>query len=99
MGVMIAGLVLFIGMHLVPIAPSLRANLALKLGDNPYRGLFSLVSAVGLILIAVGYSMRPERIQLFTPWPAARAAAPWLVAMAFVLFAAANMKGHIRASL
>jgi uncharacterized membrane protein len=99
MAVMIAGLVLFIGIHLVPIAPSLRAKLALKLGDKAYRGLFSVVSALGLILIIAGYSMRPEPVELFTPWPAARAAAPWLVGLAFVLFAAANMKGHIRASL
>jgi uncharacterized membrane protein len=99
MGVMIAGLVLFIGIHLVPTAPSLRAHLALKLGANAYRGIFSLIAALGLLLIIAGYWMRPERVQLFAPWPAARAAAPWLVTIAFVLFAAANMKTHVRKAL
>ena len=98
MSVMIAGLVLFIGIHLVPMAPDLRARLASRFGDKPYRAIFSLVSAAGLVLIVVGYRMR-DTMPLFAPSPAARAAAPVLVTLAFVLFAAANMKTHIRSTL
>jgi uncharacterized membrane protein len=96
MTIMIVGLVLFIGIHLVPTAPALRARLVARLGDKGYRALFAIISALGLVLIIAGYHMRPERVQLFAPFPGARAAAPVLVTIAFVLFAAANMKTHIR---
>jgi uncharacterized membrane protein len=97
--IMIAGLVLFIGIHLVPTGPALRARLMAGLGDKPYRAFFALIAALGLVLIIAGYHMRPERVQLFAPFPAARGAAPVLVTIAFVLFAAANMKTHIRSTL
>ena len=99
MGVMAAGLALFIGVHLIPVAQGLRARLVARLGDNAYRGLFAAVSAIGLLLIGVGYHLRPDRVQIFEASAAARAAAPLVVTLAFVLFAAANMRGHIRRAL
>jgi len=99
MTLMVLGLVLFIGIHLVPTLPALRARLAARLGEGPYKGLFALVSAAGLIQIVVGWPGTPERVQLFAPIPAARGAAPVIVSIAFVLFAAANMKTHLRARL
>ena len=97
--VMIAGLELFIGIHLVPTVPALRARLIARLGDKLYRALFAIIAGLGLVLIITGYHVRPERLQLFAPFPAARAAAPALVTIAFILFAAANMKTHIRATV
>ncbi len=96
MSLLIAGLVLLLGVHLVPVAQPLRARLVARLGDLPYRGLFAAIAALGLVLVIVGYHLRPERAQLFTPLAAARSAAPALVTIVFVLFAAANMKTHIR---
>jgi uncharacterized membrane protein len=99
MSIMVAGLVLFLGIHLIPVVRPLRARLAIGFGDRAYRGLFALVAALGLVLIIYGYHSRPDRVQLFEPSAAARAFAPFLVTLAFVLFAAANMKTHIRAWL
>ena len=99
MALMILGLVLFLGIHLVPTAPGLRGAIAVSMGDKAYRGVFSLVSAVGLVLIVVGYRMAPNGVPLFAPIPAGKAAAPIVVTLAFVLFAAANMRTHIRAAL
>lgn len=99
MTLMVLGLVLFIGIHLVPTVPTLRAQLAALLGERPYRGLFSLVSAAGLVLIVLGWPGSAERVQLFAPSSAARAVAPVMISVAFVLFAAANMRTHIRARL
>src|SRR5688572_28074366 len=96
MALMIVGLALFLGIHLVPISPRLRASLIARLGDKRYRGFFSAVSAIGLVLIVVGYHLRPERVQLFAPSGAARGAAPLVVTLSFVLFAVANMRTHIR---
>ena len=99
MTLMIAGLVLFIGIHLVPMVPAMRERLVMRMGALPYRGLFSAIAAIGLVLIVVGYYLRPERVSLFSPSATARAYAPALIALSFVLFAAANMKTHIRRRL
>ena len=55
MALLIGGLALFIVVHLVPTRPSLRAGLVGRLGPGLYRGLFSLVSIAGLVLIVLGY--------------------------------------------
>jgi uncharacterized membrane protein len=96
MWIMIVGLVLFLGIHLVPVVPPLRDGLIVRMGDNRYKAVFSIIAAFGLVLIIAGYWLRPDRVQLFPPSPAARMLAPWLVSAAFVLFAAANMPTHIR---
>lgn len=55
MTLFIAGLIIFFGMHLVPALPGLRARFVASLGEGPYKGLFTLVSAIGLGLIIYGY--------------------------------------------
>jgi uncharacterized membrane protein len=90
------GLVLFLGVHLIPTAPSLRARWIGAWGEPRYRGLFALASFAGLALIVVGYYVGERGAQLFAPWPVARAIAPEAMAVSFVLFAAAEMRGHIR---
>ena len=96
---LIAGLVLFLGLHLVPAMPPLRDALVARLGANGYKGAFSLVSLGGLALIVAGYVRSSPGPQLFPPLPLAVALAPYAMAVAFILFAAANMPTHIRATL
>ncbi len=55
MALLIGGLALFFVVHLVPMLPSLRTGLMRQLGAGPYRGLFSLASIAGLVLIVMGY--------------------------------------------
>ncbi|WP_269582632.1 NnrU family protein [Roseibium sp. Sym1] len=57
MVLLIAGLILFFGSHAVPMAPSVRAGLVSKLGENGYKGLFTLVSLAGLGLTIYGYGV------------------------------------------
>jgi uncharacterized membrane protein len=95
MTILIAGLVLFLGIHLVPALPPLRGAAAAKWGENRYKGMFSLVSALGLVLIVAGYALSDDRTR-FAPVPAARAVAPYAMVVSFILFAAANMRGHLR---
>jgi len=96
MRLLLAGLALFLGIHLVPAVPSLRAAAVARAGEKRYRGLFALVSAVGLVLIVVGYAVADDRARVFAPFPAARAIAPYAMSISFILFAAANMRGHLR---
>jgi uncharacterized membrane protein len=90
------GLVLFLGIHLVPVATSLRAGLVAKWGEQRFKGIFSLVSLAGLALIVAGYYFGERGPQLFAPVTAARAIAPEAMALSFILLAAANLRGHLR---
>jgi uncharacterized membrane protein len=99
MTILIAGLALFLGIHLVPALPPTRAALATAWGENRYKGAFSLLSALGLVLIVAGYALSDDRTRVFAPLPAARAIAPYAMVVSFILFAAANMRGHLRRSI
>ncbi|MET0568046.1 MAG: NnrU family protein [Hyphomicrobiaceae bacterium] len=52
---LVMGLALFIGIHLVTTQPDLRQGLAQRMGAGAYKGLYSLLSFVGLALIVLGY--------------------------------------------
>lgn len=99
MTLLVIGLALFLGIHLLPVAPSLRASLASRFGAGPYRGAFSLVSIAGLVLIVVGYRAADPEPRVFAPLPVAIAVAPYAMVVSFVLLAAANMRTHIRKTL
>jgi uncharacterized membrane protein len=93
---LIAGLAIFLGVHLLPALPRIRQALLERLGEQRYKSVFSVVSALGLALIVAGYVASDDRSRVFAPNPAARAVAPWAVTLSFILFAAANMRGHLR---
>jgi len=99
MSMLIAGLALFLGIHLVPALPAARAALAAALGENRYKAVFSLASAAGLALIVLGYARADGGERLFAPYPAAVHAAPYAVTVSFILLAAANMRGYLRRRL
>jgi uncharacterized membrane protein len=56
LAVEIIGLVVFLGAHVFVSMRGHRAALVAKLGEGPYKGLFSLVSVVGLVLIGYGFA-------------------------------------------
>lgn len=95
MTLLIAGLCLFIGIHLVPCLPALRAGIAARIGERSYKVLFSVGSLAGLALIVLGYRAAPVE-QIFTPSETARAFLPAGMAVAFVLLANSQAPGHVR---
>lgn len=62
---LVAGLVLFLGVHCLPMFSERRAALQGKLGAMGYRGMFSLVSAVGFVLIVYGYGQAWDEGPIF----------------------------------
>ncbi|MGB7037494.1 MAG: NnrU family protein [Xanthobacteraceae bacterium] len=52
----ILGLVIFLGAHVFVTMRGRRAALVARLGEWPYRGLFSVVAIVGILLIAYGFA-------------------------------------------
>ncbi|MET0406906.1 MAG: NnrU family protein [Hyphomicrobium sp.] len=55
MMVLIVGLILFLGLHLLPTSPELRDALKERLGETPYKILFSLLSLAGIVVIVLGF--------------------------------------------
>jgi uncharacterized membrane protein len=55
MAILILGLVLFLGIHTLTTMRTARAAVIGRLGEGPYKGLYSLISAVGLVLIVWGF--------------------------------------------
>ena len=95
MMLMISGLVIFLGIHLLPMFANTRNAVCRKLGDNAYRGLFSLIAATGLGLIIWGMSRAPF-VPLLEPPAFARPMAIAVMPVVFILLAAAQMPGHLR---
>lgn len=56
MSVLIVGLLLFLGIHVFTTLRAPRAAVIGRIGEGPYKGLYSLVAAVGLVLIVWGFS-------------------------------------------
>ena len=62
MATLIVGLVLFLGVHSLSIVNEpLRNRLHSSLGEGAFKGLYSLVALVGLVLIVWGYGNCPSR--------------------------------------
>jgi len=98
--VLVVGLVIFLGVHSVSIvAPGWRTATVARLGERPWKGLYSLASAVGLALIVVGYGMaRRDPVVLYTPPAALRHVALVVILPVFPLLSAAYLPGRIRAA-
>lgn len=92
---LILGLVLFLGVHSVRIfAEDWRTARIAGSGERTWRGIFSIVSIVGFILIVYGYGQaRMATTLLYTPPASMRHFASLLVLPAFILIAAAYVKG------
>lgn len=95
MTLLLIGLCLFIGIHLVPCLPALRAGIAGRIGERSYKVLFSVASAVGLVLMVLGYRAAPVE-PIFEPSGTARSLLPVAMALAFVLVANSQAPGHVR---
>ncbi len=55
MMLMIVGLVIFLGIHLLPTSPEIRSGLINRFGPGMYRAIFSLISLAGFAVIVLGY--------------------------------------------
>jgi uncharacterized membrane protein len=101
MTTLILGLVLFLGIHSVAIvAPAWRDAMAAKLGEWPWKGLYSIVSIVGFVLIVMGYAAaRAEPVWLYVPPTWTRHLAALLMLPVFPLLLAAYLPGKIKATL
>lgn len=101
MTLLILGLVLFFATHLFTMAREPRAALVGRLGEGPYKGLYSLLALAGIVLIWIGFGRYRATgwIEIWTPPVFTRHLALLLVWPAFILVVAAYLPGRIKARL
>lgn len=69
MAMLIAGLLLFIGTHSTRIfADDWRSTMIARLGEKPWKGLISVLSVAGFVLMIVGYdAARSAPVPIYAP--------------------------------
>ena len=102
MSYLILGLIIFLGVHSVRIvAEDWRTQTRSRMGELPWKGLYSVASLVGFGLLVWGFGLaRQQPTQLWSPPTAMRHLAALLTLGSFILLAAAYVPGnHIKAVL
>jgi uncharacterized membrane protein len=94
----ILGLIAFFGAHVFVTMRDRRAALVSRIGEWPYRGLFSLVSIVGILLIAYGFAAyrAAGMIMLWYPPAWTRHIVEVLMWPASIMITAAYIPGNIK---
>jgi uncharacterized membrane protein len=99
--VLLVGLIVFLGIHSISIfAPDFRNRMAARLGAGRWRGIYSLVSLVGFVLLVWGYGLaRRDPVLLYNPpfWTHHLTAV--LMLPVFPLLFAPYFPGRIKAAL
>jgi len=95
------GLILFLGTHSFSMARGPRAALIGRIGPGPFKGLYSLLSLAGIVLIAIGYGQYRANgyIPVWDPPVWTRHLALLLVLVSFICIAAAYLPGRIKQRL
>lgn len=96
MSLLIAGLVIFLGIHSIRIfAEPTRQGLIARIGEKPYKGLYTVVSLIGFVLIVWGYGeARVTTSPVWNPPIAMRHLASLLTLVSFVFLAASYVPGN-----
>jgi uncharacterized membrane protein len=99
--VLVIGLAVFIGAHVFVTFREARAGVIARIGEGPYKGIFSLVSLVGILLIGYGFALYRATgwIDLWSPPAWMRHVTVALTWPAIVLVTAAYAPGEIKRRL
>ena len=98
MTLLIIGIAVFLGIHLLPTVGGWREKLVGRLGLNGYKVLFSLLSIASFALLVYGFARAPL-IQVWSPPSWTRWVAIVLMLPAFIFLVAAYVPGQIKAKL
>ena len=99
MNILVLGLAVFLLTHTIPMIPALRAAFTGRIGDNGYKGLHSILAALGLGLIIWGFGQAHwEGAPVwFEPVNGMRHATLLVLLPVFPLLFAAYLPGWIKA--
>ena len=99
---LIAGLVLFLGVHSTHVFANDWRNRSLaRMGEKPFKGVYALASLAGFLLMLWGYGQaRQLGVMLWNPPTATRHIAALLMLVSFILLAATYVpRNQIKAKL
>lgn len=101
MNMLIAGLILFLGVHSIAIvAPDFRERARRRLGEGAWNGLYGILSLVGFVLIVHGFALsRAAPTVLYTPPTWLRYITFLLMLPVFPLLFAAYLPGKINTAV
>ncbi|HLN09055.1 MAG TPA: NnrU family protein [Xanthobacteraceae bacterium] len=101
LAVLVLGLVVFIGPHVLVSLRDTRALIVKRLGQGAYKGLFAIASIVGIALIAYGFSEYRATgwIQVWNPPRFMRHVTVALMWPATICVVAAYIPGRIKTTL
>lgn len=101
MTMLIAGLVIFLGVHSVAIvAAGWRERMIGRIGELPWMTVYSVIALVGLVLIVWGYDLaRQDPVPVYWPPTWLRHLALLLMIPVFPLLLAAYLPGRIRSTV
>lgn len=101
MGLLILGLVIFLGMHSLGMAaPTWRSHAIARLGKIPWKGIYSVASLLGFLLIVWGYgAARMDPLVLWHPPAWLRHLALLIMLPAFPLLLATYLPGRIQGTV
>ena len=96
MTLLLLGLALFLGVHSTRIvANDWRAATIARIGEKPWKAIYSLLSIAGFVLLAIGYgAARQAPVVVYAPPVWTRHLAALLTIPAFVLLVAAYVPGN-----
>ena len=96
MTLLLLGLALFLGVHSTRIvANDWRAATIARIGEKPWKAIYSLLSIAGFVLLVIGYgAARQSPVVVYAPPAWARHVAALLTIPAFVLLVAAYVPGN-----
>jgi uncharacterized membrane protein len=96
MPLLLAGITVWCLVHLLPgAAPGSRENLVSKLGDNRYKGLFSLFILASLLMIVFGWKAAVPT-HVYAPPFAPGVVPSALVLIGLILFFSARLNGTVK---
>ena len=102
MWLLIAGLIVFLGLHSVRIvAGDWRARQVARMGEGPWKGIYSILSIAGFVLLIWGFGEARQHPQLlYVPPLWLRHANALFTLIAFVLVGAAYIPyNHFKATI
>jgi len=102
MSLLIAGLLIFLGVHSLRVfGDDWRSRQLARLGELRWKGLYSLVSLLGFVLLVWGFGLaRQQPVLLYVPPLALRHLNALFTLVAFVLIAATYVPhNHLKARL